>query len=184
MPLRLIQFSDIHFGCEDTAALAAATDYLAGAAFDLLLITGDITQYGHHDEFAAAGRWMARLPSPRIATPGNHDTPWFGLGERLVDPFRRYERAIGPAERDRFDGPGLAVRTLNSARGWQIRLNWSKGEVTKLMWEYITRHQLQDPVKRTDINADELLRAVVADPKVSMFELIKRVNSCCIPYAK
>lgn len=60
----------------------------------------------------------------------------------------------------------------------------SKGEVTKLMWEYITRHQLQDPVKRTDINADELLRAVVADPKVSMFELIKRVNSCCIPYAK
>ena len=129
--LRLIQLSDIHFGAQDVAALAAATAYVNTTPADLVVITGDITQWGHRDEFAAAGAWLTGLPGPTLSTPGNHDTPWMGLLERFSQPFQLYERAIGPAGEAEFHGQGLSAWTLNSARGWQIRLNWSKGEVSR-----------------------------------------------------
>ena len=50
-------------------------------------------------------------------------------------------------------------------------------EVTKKVWEYIKKHDLQDKDKRTLINADAKLLAVVKVPQVSMFELTKLVNS-------
>ena len=50
-------------------------------------------------------------------------------------------------------------------------------EVTKKVWEYIKKHDLQDKDKRTLINADAKLLAVVKVGQVSMFELTKLVNS-------
>ena len=47
--------------------------------------------------------------------------------ERLTNPFGRYERRFGPAGSAWFDGPGLAARAFNTARGIQFRPNWSKG---------------------------------------------------------
>jgi 3',5'-cyclic AMP phosphodiesterase CpdA len=139
MPLRLIQVSDIHFGAEHAEAVEATADYIKATPFDLLLMTGDITQLGHHPEFRSAKDWLADLPGPQLATPGNHDTPWFGLFERVTTPFQRYQRAIGPTE-SAFTRPGLAVWALNSARGWQVRLNWSKGEVSRLQTGRAIRH--------------------------------------------
>jgi 3',5'-cyclic AMP phosphodiesterase CpdA len=139
MPLRIIQVSDIHFGAEDTAAVEATADYIRAKAFDLLLMTGDVTQLGHHTEFKSARDWLATLPGPRLATPGNHDTPWFGLFERVTAPFHRYQRTIGPAE-SAFTCPGVAAWALNSARGWQVRLNWSKGEVNPLQARRAIHH--------------------------------------------
>ena len=139
-PIRIIQLSDIHFGAEDPAAVNAAADYVTRTAFDLLLVTGDITQLGHHGEFALAGAWLATLPGPKLATPGNHDTPWFGFLERITAPFQRYERAIGPAAQGEFMSPVLAAWACNSARGWQVRLNWSKGEVGRRQTENAIRH--------------------------------------------
>ncbi len=110
--------------------MTAAAEYLAETRFDLLLVTGDITRFGHGDEFETARMWLGKLPGPRLATPGNHDTPWAGLLDRLTSPFQRYERAIGPADEDAFTGPGLVARAVNTARGWQLRLDWSKGEIT------------------------------------------------------
>jgi len=49
-------------------------------------------------------------------------------------------------------------------------------EVTKKVWEYIKKHDLQDQTKRTLINADAKLKEVVKAPQVSMFELTKLVN--------
>ncbi|MBC7729108.1 MAG: SWIB/MDM2 domain-containing protein [Microbacteriaceae bacterium] len=50
-------------------------------------------------------------------------------------------------------------------------------EVTKKVWEYIKKHDLQDKDKRTLINADAKLLKVVKVAQVSMFELTKLVNS-------
>ena len=50
-------------------------------------------------------------------------------------------------------------------------------EVTKKVWEYIKKHDLQDKDKRTLINADAKLLEVVKVAQVSMFELTKLVNS-------
>ena len=49
--------------------------------------------------------------------------------------------------------------------------------ITKKLWEYIKKHNLQDPNNKRNINADENL-LVVFDGKnqVSMFEMTKLVN--------
>jgi chromatin remodeling complex protein RSC6 len=50
-------------------------------------------------------------------------------------------------------------------------------EITKKLWVYIKKHDLQDPKERRMINADDNLRAVFNGKKqVSMFDMTKLVN--------
>ncbi|CAM5781648.1 SWIB/MDM2 domain-containing protein [Castellaniella caeni] len=49
-------------------------------------------------------------------------------------------------------------------------------EVTKRVWEYIKKHDLQDPANRRNINADAKLRPLFGKDQVSMFELTKLVS--------
>lgn len=104
-------------------------DFLKSEPFDLLLVTGDITSFGTRDEFKAASVWFQSLPGPQLFTPGNHDTPWAGLVDRAFYPFARYRSCFGDPGRGAFSGPGLSVQAVNTARGWQVRLDWSKGEL-------------------------------------------------------
>ncbi|WP_395745323.1 SWIB/MDM2 domain-containing protein [Prosthecobacter sp.] len=53
----------------------------------------------------------------------------------------------------------------------------SRGELTKKLWDYIKQHGLQDQAKKTNINADEALKAVFGGKsQVTMFEMTKLVN--------
>jgi len=127
MTVRILHLSDIHFGCENTAALAAVRDIAEDGRFDVIAVTGDITQSGRRREFRTARDWLRLLPEPQVCTPGNHDTPYWDLAARLFYPFERYRRFIEPA----FAGlaaPGLQIVSLNTSRGAQPRLNWSKGQ--------------------------------------------------------
>lgn len=128
--IRIAHLSDIHFGDENALALAAATAWINAQDLDLIIVSGDLTRFGGRREFAAAQAWIDSLRGPRLVAPGNHDTPYFGWIERLISPFGRYERAIGPAEVATWSGPGLAVYGLNTARGIQPRANWSKGQIS------------------------------------------------------
>ena len=50
-------------------------------------------------------------------------------------------------------------------------------ELTKRLWEYVRKHELQDPKDKRSIRADEKLLAVFNGKKiVSMFEMTKLVN--------
>ena len=50
-------------------------------------------------------------------------------------------------------------------------------EVTKKIWAYIKKHDLQDSKNRRNINADDLLKKVFGGKKqVSMFEMTKLVS--------
>ena len=49
-------------------------------------------------------------------------------------------------------------------------------EVTKKLWEYIKANNLQDPAKKTMINADAKLKPIFGKDQVSMFEMTKLVN--------
>ena len=50
-------------------------------------------------------------------------------------------------------------------------------EVTKKLWAYIKRNGLQDKKNRTNINADDKLKAVFGGKKtVTMFEMTKLVS--------
>ena len=50
-------------------------------------------------------------------------------------------------------------------------------EITKKLWAYIKKHDLQDAKERRMINADDALRPVFGGKKqVSMFDMTKLVN--------
>ena len=50
-------------------------------------------------------------------------------------------------------------------------------ELTKKLWDYIKKNKLQDPKKKTQINADDALKVVFNGKKsVSMFEMTKLVS--------
>ena len=50
-------------------------------------------------------------------------------------------------------------------------------EVTKKIWEYIKKNNLQDPANRRNINADAKLLPLFGKAQVSMFELTKIVST-------
>ena len=49
-------------------------------------------------------------------------------------------------------------------------------EVTKKIWEYIKKHDLQDPANKRNINADDKLRPIFGKDQVSMFEMTKLIS--------
>jgi upstream activation factor subunit UAF30 len=53
----------------------------------------------------------------------------------------------------------------------------SRAELTKKVWDYVKKHDLQDPQDRRSIRADDNLKPVFGGKaKVSMFEMTKLVN--------
>lgn len=49
-------------------------------------------------------------------------------------------------------------------------------EVTKRLWAYIKKNNLQDPKNKRMIKADATLKAVLGKPTVNMFEMTKLVG--------
>ena len=49
-------------------------------------------------------------------------------------------------------------------------------EVTKKLWQYIKKNNLQDPKQKRMINADDKLRPIFKKDQVSMFDMTKLVN--------
>ena len=53
----------------------------------------------------------------------------------------------------------------------------TRSEITKKVWDYVKKHNLQDAKNRRMINADDTLRPIFnGQNQVSMFEMTKLVN--------
>lgn len=52
-----------------------------------------------------------------------------------------------------------------------------RSEVVKKLWEYIKKHDLQNPKNKRNILADEKLREVFGKDEVTMFEMTKLVSA-------
>ncbi|MEE1655716.1 SWIB/MDM2 domain-containing protein [Microvirga sp. CF3062] len=50
-----------------------------------------------------------------------------------------------------------------------------RGEVVSKMWEYIKKHNLQNPENKREILADDKLQPIFGKPKVTMFEMNKHL---------
>lgn len=127
--MRIAHLSDIHFGTENREAVAAAAEWLNASSPDLTVISGDVTAFGTVPEFDAAAAWIAALPGPRLVIPGNHDTPYLGIWKRLTNPFELFGDRFGPPDHVMLDVAGARVAGVNTSRGAQVRLNWSKGAI-------------------------------------------------------
>ncbi|MBU0660748.1 SWIB/MDM2 domain-containing protein [Patescibacteria group bacterium] len=49
-------------------------------------------------------------------------------------------------------------------------------QVVKKIWEYIKKHNLQNPENKRNIFADDLLRPIFGKDEVTMFEMTKLVS--------
>lgn len=127
--MKLAQISDLHFGAEDPELVEALSERLNAIEPDLIVVTGDLTQYGRRREFDSAAQFFDRLKAPLIGAPGNHDTPYFNLAARVAQPFARYRKRLGQTLADEYREDRLHAVMLDTARGAQTRLDWSLGDV-------------------------------------------------------
>lgn len=125
----LFHISDIHFGLEDTRALAWAKRCIAEERPAAVAITGDLTMRARHREFHAANGWIASLDRPVTVEVGNHDMPYFNLWERFTNPYKRFQVIETLLERE-LDLPGLAIVPLKTTARAQWRFPWSNGWIT------------------------------------------------------
>ena len=124
--MRIMHITDIHFGDADPGRLEAALAAMDKLKPDCIALTGDLTQAARKREFLDAGVWLRKIKPPIVAAPGNHDTPVYNLPARILDPFGRYaDLGLGGFW---TGGNGLvAVASVNTARGLQLRKDWSQG---------------------------------------------------------
>jgi len=94
--LTLLHVSDLHFGPPFVERVGEAL--LAAAAAlepDIIVASGDFTQRAKPEQFAAARRFLDRLPpAPLVVTPGNHDIPLYRVVERIFSPYGLYRQYI------------------------------------------------------------------------------------------
>ena len=53
----------------------------------------------------------------------------------------------------------------------------SRGEVVKKIWDYIKKHDLQNPANKRNIFADDKLMPIFKKKEVTMFEMTKLVSA-------
>ncbi|MGE0742233.1 MAG: metallophosphoesterase [Hyphomonadaceae bacterium] len=129
--MQLVHLTDPHFGCEDKAALAAAAQYITNLKPDAVIVTGDISKDGLQAELNSACDWMRTLGAPVMLTPGNHDVPYYEMWGRLFFPWDRIRRAAHGLRTEAWHTPAFSIVPINTARAWQIRLNWAQGEISR-----------------------------------------------------
>jgi len=128
--MRILHLSDLHFGYEDGESLAIIYKYVNAFPVDLIVASGDLSAAGLQTELTACAEWLASLGPPVMAVPGNHDAPYFEFFPRFYRPFRRFRAAAqGRMARDWVSGD-VCVVGINTARGWQMRLNWALGSIS------------------------------------------------------
>ncbi|MEM8834776.1 MAG: metallophosphoesterase [Planctomycetota bacterium] len=151
--MRILHVSDIHFGAHEDELVDALCDSIEELAPDLVIASGDFTSAGRPREFLQARALIESLSAPVLATPGNHDIPAYALFERFFRPLRRYRRTIEPVTMDRSVEETHAILSLNTARAWDLSLDWSHG--------YVSRAQVEDASSFFRAHADAPFKALV-----------------------
>jgi 3',5'-cyclic AMP phosphodiesterase CpdA len=123
---RIVHISDVHVGDADQALLMRARQSIADLKPDLVVLSGDVTQAGRRREFTEAATYLAGMPAPIVAAPGNHDAPVFDPFARLTDPYSRF-RSLPVVDRWHSASKCVGVAAISTARAIQARLDWSQG---------------------------------------------------------
>lgn len=131
----LVHVSDVHFGNEDPGAIAAAAAYIAAHRPDAVIASGDLTALGSQREMRAAFDWLRSLAAPVLATPGNHDTPYFDILPRLFNPFGGFFSMDAGVRTEAWATEKFVIAPINTARGVQLRKNWALGAISRAQAE-------------------------------------------------
>lgn len=135
--MKIVHLSDLHFGTEENRVVEALRGAIIASRPDLVIVSGDFTQIGSSREFQLAQDFLSGLPAPFFAVPGNHDVPRFKFIERLLNPYKRYQKYIC-----KDLSPGMQMRDvqivgLNSARRILPHWNWANGAISEDQRRYL-----------------------------------------------
>ena len=132
--IRVLHVSDLHFGKPAVPEqIEAIEDIILQQKFDVVAISGDLSQRARSGEFQRARAFirLARSVSETIVVPGNHDVKWWrapleiGGHEAMYRNYRKYvDQDLEPVLRV----PGATFVGLLSAHGvsrhtitWNVR---------------------------------------------------------------
>lgn len=116
MNASLLQISDPHFGTERPAVVEALLAFAHAHPPELVVMSGDITQRARRTQFAAARRFVERLPAPARVIPGNHDIPLFDLFARFARPYAGHMAAFGAELEPTWNSEAFRVLCVNTTR--------------------------------------------------------------------
>lgn len=145
----LVHLSDLHFGRVDEDLIGPLHAAIAALQPSLVAVSGDLTQRARREQFRRARDFLAALPAPHLAVPGNHDVPLYDLARRFLRPLARFRRYIGDDTEPFFADDEIAVAGLNTARS----LAFESGRVN--------REQLERMRERLATVEPEVVRIVV-----------------------
>ncbi len=132
--VRLFHCSDLHFGHPAVPAQYEAMEaMIEERRFDVVAISGDVTQRARSGEFQRARAFIKHAEefAQVICIPGNHDVQWWkaplGIGDE-AKMFANYRRYIGPEIEPVLHVPGATLAGLNTSHGvvrqsltWRLR---------------------------------------------------------------
>jgi 3',5'-cyclic AMP phosphodiesterase CpdA len=139
--------SDLHFGWPAVPEQIDAIEQIINASkFDVVAISGDLTQRARSGEFQRAAAFIrdARKVSRVIAVPGNHDVKWWlaplGFGDK-AKVYENYRRFIDKNLEPVLHVPGATFVGINTAHGVTRRtLTWNLRDLSII--GDIHKHQL------------------------------------------
>jgi len=134
---RVLHVSDLHFGQPAVPAQIDAIEaFIQAERFDVVAISGDLSQRARAGEFQRAAVFIrdAERVSRVIVVPGNHDVAWWyaplGVGDdgRKYDNFRQHvSRDLEPVLR----AGGATFVGLNTSHGVTRRtLTWNLRDIS------------------------------------------------------
>ena len=135
--VRILHVSDLHFGRPvDSALIEGIEEHIAQDAYDVIAVSGDLSQRARAGEFQRAAVFLrdAGKVSRVITVPGNHDVAWWrspmmvrGV-QTIYEPYRRYvSEDLEPVLRV----PGATFVGLNTAQGVSRRtLTWNLRDIS------------------------------------------------------
>jgi len=129
--------SDLHFGRPAVPAqIEAIEELIQTEAYDVVAISGDLSQRARAGEFQRAAVFIrdAQRVSKTITVPGNHDVKWWraplgvGGGGKI---YNNYMSFISPDLEPVLRVPGVTFVGLNTSHGVTVRtLTWNARDIS------------------------------------------------------
>jgi len=108
----ILHLSDLHFGPPFVEAAGdAILEHVKTGAFDVIVITGDLTQRARLSQFMKAGAFLKKLEvhAKVLVIPGNHDIPLFRFWERVFHPYRLFHDWISKSRDTKLEFEDLVI---------------------------------------------------------------------------
>ena len=143
----IFHVSDLHFGWPAVPEQIEAIErIIAELKFDVVVISGDLSQRARSGEFQRAAAFIrdAKKVSRVITIPGNHDVKWWraplGFGKK-PEVYANYRRFIDRNLEPVLHVPGATFVGINTAHGVTLRtLTWNLRDISII--GDIHKHQL------------------------------------------